>query len=59
MLMEIGSIDNVETYVNQTFDAGKKLMGLGHAVYNTDDPRAHILAPMSERMGQRTGETKW
>jgi citrate synthase len=59
MLMEIGSLDNVETYVNQTFDAGKKLMGLGHAVYNTDDPRAHILAPMSERMGQRTGETQW
>lgn len=59
MLMEIGSLDNVETFVNQTFDAGKKLMGLGHAVYNTDDPRAHILAPMSERMGQRTGETKW
>lgn len=59
MLMEIGSLDNVETFVNQTFDAGKKLMGLGHAVYNTDDPRAHILAPMSERMGQRTGETQW
>ncbi|MBC8433593.1 MAG: citrate (Si)-synthase [Desulfobacterales bacterium] len=59
MLMEIGSLDNVETFVNQTFDAGKKLMGLGHAVYNTDDPRAHILAPMSEIMGQRTGETKW
>ncbi len=59
MLMEIGALDNVEAYVNQTFDAGKKLMGLGHAVYNTDDPRAHILAPMSERMGQRTGETKW
>ena len=59
MLKEIDSLDNVEAFVNQTFDAGKKLMGLGHAVYNTDDPRAHILAPMSERMGQRTGETKW
>jgi len=59
MLMEIGSFDNVEAFVNETFDAGKKLMGLGHAVYNTDDPRAFIIAPMSERMGQRTGETKW
>lgn len=59
MLMEIGSLDNVEAFVNQTFDAGKKLMGLGHAVYNTDDPRAHILAPISQRLGQRTGETKW
>ena len=34
-------------------------MGLGHAVYQTDDPRAHILAPMSKTMGERTGETKW
>ncbi|MBL7179208.1 MAG: citrate (Si)-synthase [Desulfobacterales bacterium] len=59
MLMQIGSIDKVEDYVNQTLDAGKVIMGLGHAVYKTDDPRAHILAPMSKRMGERTGETKW
>lgn len=59
MLMEIDSLANVEAFVNQTFDAGRKLMGLGHAVYNTDDPRAHILAPISQRLGQRTGQTKW
>ena len=59
MLMQIGSIDKIEDYVNQTLDAGKVLMGLGHAVYKTDDPRAHILAPMSKRMGERTGESKW
>jgi citrate synthase len=59
MLMKIGSLDKVEAFVNETFDAGRKLMGLGHAVYNTDDPRAFILAPMSQRMGERTGETKW
>jgi citrate synthase len=59
MLTEIGSVDKVEAYVNQQFDAGKKIFGLGHAVYDTDDPRAHILSPMSKRMGERIGDTKW
>jgi len=59
MLREIGSVDKVEDYVNQQFDAGRKIFGLGHAVYDTDDPRAHILAPMSQKMGERIGDTKW
>ena len=59
MLSEIGSVDKVEAYVNQQFDAGRKIFGLGHAVYDTDDPRAHILAPMSKRMGERIGDTRW
>jgi citrate synthase len=59
MLKKIGSVDKVEAYVNQEFDAGRKIFGLGHAVYDTDDPRAHILAPMSQRMGERIGDTRW
>jgi citrate synthase len=59
MLKKIGSVDKAEAYVNEQFDAGKKIFGLGHAVYDTDDPRAHILAPMSKRMGERIGDTRW
>ena len=59
MLLEIGSLDKIESYVNHLLDSGGKIMGLGHAVYKTDDPRAHILAPMSKKMGERTGELKW
>lgn len=59
MLKEIGSVDNVEAYVNRQLDEGKKLFGLGHAVYKVDDPRAHILAPMSKKMGERIGEPQW
>ncbi len=59
MLLDIGSVDRVETYVNRILDEGKLIMGLGHAVYKTDDPRAHILAPMSKRMGEMAGDTKW
>ena len=59
MLKRIGSVDAVEDYVNQEFDAGRVIFGLGHAVYDVDDPRAHILAPMSKVMGERVGDTKW
>ena len=59
MLTEIGSKDKVEAYVNAQFDAGRKIFGLGHAVYDTDDPRALILAPMSKKMGERINDTKW
>jgi citrate synthase len=59
MLLAIGDPSKAEAYVNEVLDEGRKIMGLGHAVYKTDDPRAHILRPMSRRMGELAGETKW
>ncbi len=59
MLLGIGSPENAEAYVNQILEEGKKIMGLGHAVYKTDDPRAAIIASMSKRMGEMVGDTKW
>ncbi|MCF8052111.1 MAG: citrate (Si)-synthase [Desulfobacterales bacterium] len=59
MLLDIDDPGNVESYVKKILDEGKKIMGLGHAVYKTDDPRAHIISPMSKKMGERTGQTKW
>jgi citrate synthase len=59
MLLAIGDPEKAEAYVNQVLDEGRKIMGLGHAVYKTDDPRAHILRPMSRRMGELAGDTKW
>ena len=59
MLKKIGSTDAVEEYIENQLKEGKKVMGLGHAVYKVDDPRALIIAPMSRVMGERKGETKW
>ena len=59
MLQRIGSVDAVEEFVKKELDAGRVLFGLGHAVYKTDDPRAHILAPMSEKMCARIDEPQW
>ncbi len=59
MLKDIENIDNIESYIENQLSSGGKIMGLGHAVYKVDDPRALILAPMSEIMGERIGEPKW
>ncbi|MEW6261370.1 MAG: citrate/2-methylcitrate synthase [Thermodesulfobacteriota bacterium] len=59
MLQRIGSIDRVAEYVRSELDAGNKIMGLGHAVYAVDDPRAKILDPMSRVLGEKRGELKW
>jgi citrate synthase len=43
MFEEIKSIDNVESYINDLIDNKKKIMGFGHRIYKTYDPRAKIL----------------
>ncbi len=59
MMLEIGSVDKVDKYVRDKLGAGKKIMGIGHAVYHTEDPRATHLRKMSEEIGRRQGDTKW
>ncbi|VVB94361.1 Citrate synthase [uncultured archaeon] len=59
MLSEIDRLDRVEKWINSKLDAGEKIMGMGHAVYKTWDPRAKILSGISEKLAQRTGNTKW
>jgi citrate synthase len=59
MLEEIGSIENVEPWIKEALAQKKKIMGFGHRVYKTKDPRAYILEKLSEEVGQRAGNTKW
>ncbi len=59
MLLEIGEMDNVEPFIKDALAAKKKIMGIGHAVYKTEDPRATHLRKYSQETGERYGETKW
>ena len=59
MLLKIGSLENVDQFVNEKLEKGEKIMGIGHAVYRTEDPRATHLRRMSEAIGKRQGDTKW
>jgi citrate synthase len=59
MLLALGSTDKVADFVNAELDAGRKIFGLGHAVYDVDDPRAHILARLSKSLGELAGDPRW
>ncbi|MFD0870166.1 MULTISPECIES: citrate synthase [Paenibacillus] len=59
MLEEVGSIDNVESYVNRKLENKEKLMGFGHRVYKNGDPRAKHLMKMSKELGKITNNMKW
>ncbi|MDY0375426.1 MAG: citrate/2-methylcitrate synthase [Desulfobacterium sp.] len=59
MLKVIKTVDNIDAYVNEALDSGKKIMGLGHAVYQVDDPRAAVLAPMAKKMGEMVDQPLW
>jgi len=58
-LLEIGSVDNVENFIKKALAEKRKIMGFGHAVYRTEDPRATHLRQFSKEMGERAGDTKW
>jgi len=58
-LLEIGEVENVESFIKQALASKRKIMGFGHAVYRTEDPRATHLRQFSKEMGERAGNTKW
>lgn len=58
-LLEIGQVGNVESFIKQALAEKRKIMGFGHAVYRTEDPRATHLRRFSQEMGGRTGDLKW
>jgi len=59
ILLEINDVNKVEGYVKDALAKKKKIMGFGHAVYKTEDPRATHLRRFSKEMGERKGNTKW
>ena len=59
MLEEIGSPDQAPAWVRERLAAKQKLMGFGHRVYKTWDPRATVLRDIAERLGRQFGETRW
>jgi citrate synthase len=59
MLHEIGELDKVDAYVEDCLTNKRKIMGIGHRVYTTLDPRAPHLKKMAQKLTNELGETKW
>jgi citrate synthase len=59
MLMELRDEKDVRGWVKKQLDSGRKIMGMGHAVYKTIDPRARFLKEMCFRLGKKLGQEHW
>jgi citrate synthase len=59
MLEEIGSVENVDAYIEKALSEKKKIMGIGHRVYKTLDPRAPHLRAMAIKLSEKLGDPKW
>jgi len=56
MLLEISQINNVESWIKEKLMQGEKIMGMGHAVYKTYDPRAQVLKELSRKLAAKSKE---
>jgi citrate synthase len=56
---EIGDPDKAVEYIKEKIEAGEKVMGFGHRVYKTDDPRALELRGVARDLGHKLGNDRW
>ena len=59
MLLQIGDAAKTETWIKDALANKQRVMGFGHRVYKTEDPRATVLRRMSKELGDRQGSIKW
>ena len=59
MLFEIGEVENADAFVDNAFRTKRKIMGIGHRIYKTGDPRVVHIRKASLGLGKRCGELEW
>ena len=59
MLIRLKDEKDIAAWVKEQLDAGRKIMGMGHAVYKTTDPRGRVLKEMSRSLGEKLGQSQW
>ncbi|MBS1953361.1 MAG: citrate synthase [Cyanobacteria bacterium SZAS-4] len=55
MLDEIGSVQNVPNFIKEVKEGKRKLMGFGHRVYKSYDPRAKLIKRIADEVFDQTG----
>jgi citrate synthase len=59
MLLDIKTPERAEAWIREALDRKQRIMGFGHRVYRTEDPRAAHLRRMSEELGRKAGQAHW
>ncbi len=55
MLDEIGDVAHVPAFIEQVKGGGGRLMGFGHRVYKSYDPRARLIKQVADQVFEQTG----
>ncbi len=59
MLEKIGTVENAKPWIEHALAHKEKIMGFGHRVYRTEDPRAVILRRLSKDVGEDARDLRW
>ncbi|HUP28371.1 MAG TPA: citrate/2-methylcitrate synthase [Chloroflexia bacterium] len=59
MMIEVGDVNNVDTFIDHALATKRRLMGMGHRIYKTYDPRAAQLNEHARIVADRSGNSKW
>jgi citrate synthase len=59
MLLEVGEPAHADEWLREALASKKKIMGFGHRVYKTEDPRSVWLRRFSRELAEAKGETRW
>jgi citrate synthase len=59
MMIEVGDLGNVENFIDHALATKRRLMGMGHRIYKTYDPRASQLNEHARIVASRSGNTTW
>jgi citrate synthase (EC 2.3.3.1) len=59
LLRQIGSVENVRSFIEEKLAKKQRIMGMGHRVYKVKDPRATILQRLAEELFERYGHDKY
>jgi citrate synthase len=59
MLLQVKDESTADEWIRDALARKARIMGFGHRVYKTDDPRAVELKEMSRELGERTGQPQW
>jgi len=57
--IEIGDPANVDAWFESTMTSAMRIMGIGHRVYKTGDPRMFILKDQAKDLADSSGDHRW
>ncbi|MFY9234460.1 MAG: citrate/2-methylcitrate synthase [Fimbriimonadaceae bacterium] len=57
MILQIGTVDKAQAWIDNALDTKAKIMGFGHREYKKADPRAQYMTKVAKELGREAGNT--